>query len=1019
VKGGQIDHRNANRLGAMFIAALLANGGAFFGESAGAVPDFDRQVAPLLARRCLGCHNGDEFRGKLDLTGKAAAMAGGESGPVIVPGNPDESLLWNYVDSDEMPPKKPLPATEKALLKAWIAYGAAWGMDPVDPFRWTTEVRAGYDWWALQPVRRPAIPVGRESGAQRWEKNAIDLFVAEKLARHELSPAGEAERRVLIRRLTFDLLGLPPAPAEIENFERDEAPDAYERLVDRLLASGRHGERWARHWLDVVRYTESDGFEYDRIRPNAWHYRDYVVHAFNTDKPYDQFVREQLAGDAIRPVTRDTVIATSLLVCGPFDVAGSGQANATQRAITREEEMEDLVSVVAQTFVGMTLNCARCHAHKFDPLSQADYYRFKSALDGVRHGEGSIDTPAERKARDERIARLNKERRLLEQQLAELETTARRAVARRPQRGAPARQPAPRPAALWTFDADARDTVGSLHGTLHGGATIADGRLKLDGKNGFVRTDSLARDIQEKTLEAWVALASLDQGGGGVISIEDSQGREFDAIVFGERQKRKWTSGSTGFARTRDLDARQESFQPGELIHVAAVYAADNTIKLYRNGQPYGESYSPASSLPRYRAGDARLLIGMRHTGGGNPFLAGEIEQAALYDRALTADEIAASYQAAGLGVTRDQWLASLSPDDRQRHDALAADLSRVLVELKAVPPVAVSYVGKREKVGATRRLVRGDVKNPAEAIPPGGLSCLKSVPDNFALSSDADEALRRIKLAEWMTDPRNPLTARVMANRVWHYHFGQGIVGTPSDFGFNGDRPSHPALLDYLAATLVQNGWSLKQLHKLMVTSAAYRQSAANRADAATRDGDNRLLWRFAPRRLEGEAVRDAMLFVSGQMNWAMGGPSFRPFDVTTHGSDFYQLKDKLGEEFNRRTIYRINVNSGKSPLMDALDCPDPSVKTPLRRVTTTPLQALALMNNSFVQRQAKYFAERVLRGAASDVPRAVDAAYRSALGRGPTGEEHKTAVAHARRHGMENLCWVLLNATELMYVE
>jgi hypothetical protein len=269
------------------------------------------------------------------------------------------------------------------------------------------------------------------------------------------------------------------------------------------------------------------------------------------------------------------------------------------------------------------------------------------------------------------------------------------------------------------------------------------------------------------------------------------------------------------------------------------------------------------------------------------------------------------------------------------------------------------------------------------------------------------------------MTDARNPLTARVMANRIWHYHFGQGIVATPNDFGFSGDRPSHPALLDYLAARLVDGGWSLKQLHKLMVTSAAYRQSAASRVDAAARDADNRLLWRFSPRRLEGEAVRDAMLFVSRELNGAMGGPSFRPFEVTTHGSDFYHLKDKLGEEYNRRTIYRINVNSGKSPLMDALDCPDPSVKTPLRRVTTTPLQALALMNNSFVQRQAKLFAQRTLRESGSNVPRAVDAAYRSALGRAPSGQERAEAVNHVGRYGMENLCWVLFNSTEFVYVE
>ena len=1019
VNGGGIDDRLTKGLCALLIAALLIGDGAVFGEPAAAAPDFDRQIAPLLARRCLNCHNPDELRGKLDLTRKDSALAGGESGAVIVPGKPDESLLWHHVESDEMPPKKPLPADEKALIKAWIASGAAWGMDPIDPFQWTTEARAGYDWWALQPVRRPAIPVGHAEHSRQWERTPIDSFVAESLARHQLAPSAEADRGVLIRRLTFDLIGLPPAGDDIEDFQRDATPDAYERLVDRLLASPRHGERWARHWLDVVRYTESDGFEYDRIRPNAWHYRDYVVRGFNADKPYDQFVEEQLAGDVMKPVTRDGIIGTSLLVCGPFDVAGSSQANATQRAITREEEMEDLVSVVAQSFLGMTLNCARCHAHKFDPLSQTDYFRFKSALDGVRHGEGRIDTPRERRSREYRIAALNFERRLNERLLAELEATGRRGVSNRRGRAAPAKPAAPQPFALWTFDGDARDRVGSLHGTLHGTATVADGRLRLDGKNAFLRTAPLATEIKEKTLEAWVALATLDQGGGGVISIEDGRGNVFDAIVYGERQKRKWTSGSASFARTRDLDAPQESLQPGELIHVAVVHAADNSIQFYRNGQPYGERYTPGSPLPRYVAGDARVLIGMRHTGGGKPFIAGEIEQAALYDRALSAEEVAASYQSAGLGISREDWLAALSPDERRRYESLAARVDRIRRDSKEAPPIEVSYVGKRENVGATRRLVRGDVKNPAEAVPPGGLSCVKHVPADFGMPSDAPEARRRLKLAEWIIDPRNPLTARVMANRLWHYHFGQGIVATPNDFGFNGDRPSHPALLDFLAASLVDGGWSLKHLHKLTVTSAAYRQSAANRAEAAARDADNRLLWRFSPRRLEGEAVRDAMLFVSRELNGQMNGPSFRPFDVTTHGSDFYHLKDKVGDQFNRRTIYRINVNSGKSPLMDALDCPDPSVKTPLRRVTTTPLQALALMNNSFVQRQAKHFAQRVLRETANDIPRAVDVAYQSAFGRAATREERDQATAHAGRHGMEDLCWVLLNSTEFMYVE
>jgi hypothetical protein len=309
-------------------------------------------------------------------------------------------------------------------------------------------------------------------------------------------------------------------------------------------------------------------------------------------------------------------------------------------------------------------------------------------------------------------------------------------------------------------------------------------------------------------------------------------------------------------------------------------------------------------------------------------------------------------------------------------------------------------------------------VTSPEEVVTPGALSAIVDLDPEFGLTADAPEAQRRLKFATWLTDSANPLPARVMVNRVWHLHFGHGLVATPNDFGVSGARPSHPALLDWLAVQFIESGWSVKALHRLIVTSATYRQNSAPNAKAAAIDADDQLLWRFPPRRLEGEVVRDAMLAVSGQINLETGGPSYRPFDALKFPANAYVPADKIGPEFNRRTVYRMNVNSGKEPLMDAFDCPDPSVKTPRRGITTTPLQALALMNNSFVQRQAGYLAERALKESNQDLPTAVQNAYRLALGRSPTGPETKRALAAAKDRGLANVCWALLNSTEFIYV-
>ncbi len=1023
--------------------------------------DFTRDIQPIFARHCVSCHGPEKQRGGLRLDARAAALKGGDDGKVIIAGKSAESRLVQFVaglDKDKvMPPKgERLSSAEVAALREWIDAGASWPDDGK-----AVRVRNGH--WAFQPV--PASLISEAVISNQWAKSErarttgkrptgslntdslitspIDAFITARMVTNGLAMLPLADRGTLIRRLSFDLTGLPPTPAEIDAFVADKSPRAYEEIVERLLASTHYGERWGRHWLDVARYTESQGYEYDRLRDNAWHYRDYVIKSFNDDKPYDRFMKEQIAGDVLEPVTSDGVVGASFLVCGPWDEAGNAQANKTQRAITREEEMEDTISAIGQTFLGLTINCARCHSHKFDPISQEEYFRIKSVFDGVKHGERSVAGAGELKARDQRIAALKRATADAAETAARVEAAAwkRAAAKRRPD----SVEPGPTPFLRWAFDGSTNVTLAY---ELKGGAAIEGGGLRLPKDGAYLQTALLARDLREKTLEAWVALADLKQGGGAAISIEAEDGRVFDAIVFGERETRKWMVGSEGFFRTKLPAAIEETSPPDALVHMAVVYRADNSISMYRNGEPYGDTYTPGSLLQTFKAGNARVLLGMRHTGGGKPFLTGSIRQASIYDRALSADEVAQAFRSAGFTIPRAEVLAGLTDAERTEREAALKKSASARAELDATKPLPVSYAGTRVQPSPTRKLKRGDVKSPEEVVTPAGLEAVFDLDPEFGLAADAPEAQRRLKFAEWLADPRNPLPARVMANRVWHFHFGQGLVATPNDFGASGGRPTHPELLDWLAAKFVQSGWSVKALHRLIVNSATYRQASSggvnsesvisNESGSAARarspktdslfadyfrraaelDADNTLLWRFPARRLEAEAVRDAMLAASGQLNAAMGGPSFRPFDALKFPANAYVPMDKLGPEFNRRTIYRMNVNSGKEPLLDAFDCPDPSVKTPRRGVTTTPLQALGLMNNSFVQRQAGHLAERALKESGNDLPRAIEQAYRLALGRAPDKAERKRALAAARERSLTNVCWALLNSTEFVYV-
>ncbi|MFN0195144.1 MAG: DUF1549 domain-containing protein [Planctomycetaceae bacterium] len=975
---------------------------------------FREHVAPLLTRKCVGCHNPSDKKGGLDLTHFEGAIAGGDSGTALVPKNTTESLMWKRIAADEMPPKHPLSEQEKQTLRAWIDRGADWGTETLDPFQYTTETRGGYDWWSLQPLSHPVIPETTDRG---WSRQPLDAFILAKLESHDLSPAPEADRRTLIRRAYFDLVGLPPTPNEVADFIADPDPEAYEALIERLLASPQYGERWARHWLDVIRFGESQGFERDKIRTNSWRYRDWVMQSLNENLPYDEFVKRQLAGDSLFPDDPQSLIATGFLVAGAYDEVGQTQQSAPMKAVVRQDELEDLVATVGQTFLGLTVNCSRCHNHKFDPISQQEYYQLTAVLAGVRHGDRDIDlarlptSATQTGTWDSRIATLR-------HTLARFEQPHRAAILAERKAKYPQGLPKPKPIASWNFDNELQDSIGTLHGMTKGGAQVHQGHLELDGRGSYMFSPPIERDITEKTLEAWVRLRDLDQRGAGIVSLQSLNGNVFDAIVFGEQDAKHWMAGSNSFERTQSFGGPEETHAHEEFVHFAITYQADGTITGYRNGRIYGNPYMSKPPVT-FLKGEAQIVIGLRHAPpGGNKMLAGTVDKVQLYDRALQPAEIAASSGTLADMVDDAEITARLTPEQNELRNRWLFEIGHLETQrtrqletkIYAVTPSAPepAYV-----------LTRGNPTQREAEVTPGGMRAISALDADFHLTKDASDSERRKKIADWIANNKNPLFARVIVNRLWHYHFGKGIVDTPSDLGFNGGRPTHPELLDFLAQELLRHDFDLKALHRQIMTSATYRQGFVD-SEAATRvDAENRLLWRRNPTRMDAEVLRDAILMTAGEMNTVLGGPGYQDFVTYVRNAQFYQMLDPEGESFHRRSLYRTWLRSGRNPFLDVWDCPDPSTRTPERAVTTTPLQALSQLNNSMILRMADRWGERIVRKAGKDPVSQIRKAYQLAYQREPTAEELPLLEAFLTEQGLSPLCRVLLNSNEFLYVD
>ena len=899
--------------------------------------------------------------------------------------------------------------SKTSLLKILFAVGLlfvspSWGADKADE-----------NWWSLQAIQKPLVP---QSANQKWVHNSIDAFVFAKLKENQLTPSSQADRRTLIRRLSYDLTGLPPSPTEVKAYVEDQTPDAYEKVVNRLLASPHYGERWARHWLDVVHYGESHGFEYNQPRNNSWPYRNWVIRALNDDLPYDRFVQMQIAGDVIAPGSADGLIAVACLVTGPHNTTRPN--NDTMRKTMRQDEIEDLVGMVGQTFLGLTVNCARCHDHKFDPISQQDYYALAAALAGVNPGDRELkgltrgdDVAALKKLREQENIWLK--------EIAAVEKPVRERLLKEADKSEQKNTP-PQPTAAWNFTDDLADAQDKLPVTLKGTAKQTPEGLVLNGK-GWAVTAPLPYAVAEKTLEVWVKLKDLKQRGGGAITLQNNSGGVFDSIVYGEREAKRWMAGSNGFVRTKSFGGTEETEAEQQVVHFATVYRADGSITGYRNGKLYGKTYT--TGFHRYPANDAHFAFGIRHGTalGSNRMLTGTITGARFYNRALNANEVAAS---AGLGtitITKAQLTEALTPDQLETRRQATRQLVGVRKDISALlakgPQAGKVYTVLARNPGVTQVLNRGNVRNPIGPVAPAGLPALKTINANFGLADNAPDAQRRAKLAEWITHPDNPLFARVMANRIWHYHFGAGLVNTPNDFGYSGTAPSHPALLDHLATYFAQKKWSIKALHRYIVTSATYKQNSQPLPAAMRVDADNRLLWRMSPRRMTAEEMRDTMLVASGKLDRQLGGIGYR--DVRAYqfkGSNFYDIIAQDKPEQFRRTIYRFSPRGAQRNLLDTFDCPDSSALAPNRASTTTPLQSLALMNNRFVLSQSALFAERLANQTGDDITSQLRLAHELTLSRALAPNQLTLAEAFVKKHGMAAYCRVLLNTNAFLYV-
>jgi hypothetical protein len=1020
-------------LGAFARAAAVDPAGAEF---------FEAKVRPVLAAHCYKCHSADaaragKLKGELYLDSREGVLKGGKNGAVLLPGKPRESRMIQavrYENEDlQMPPKDRLPANAVSDLEKWIAMGAP---DPrvgaAPAVKAGVDIEAGKKFWAFEPLHRFEPP---QVKGDRWSRTPIDRFILAELGRKNLAPNPSAAREKLIRRASFDLLGLPPSPEEVSAFVNDPAPDAYEKLLDRFLDSPRYGERWARHWLDVARFAESDGFEHDSNRPAAFQYRDFVIRALNADMPFDRFTQLQIAGDEIAPGDWQAMAATGFLSAGVFPT----QITEKEFEFTRYTQLDDMISTVGNAMLGLTIGCARCHDHKFDPIGNIDYYRMAAVFGSAIRNDVELDlnTPAEKeKIRAEWSAQLATARdklKTFERDEVEQKFAAKIAEFRK--------SPAPI-AGDWSLLAF--DAIKTRHGARL--EPQPDGSLLLTGRAPEKEVYTLtaktgATPISALRLEA-LTDKSLPHNGPGAagngnfslteieIAAAPADGSAPPAPVKIASAIATHQQNSSSLSVASSFDGKNET---GWAVDNGGI--GKNQVAIFNFDKPVAFPGGTILTVtlrfehpnPQHVMGRPRLSITSRiepkdfkGTEGPDPAIAQTLSR-------LAGDE---PVEPADREKTR-AWFADTLPEYRKLKQAVAkleadgppAKLTLVQITSEGLPPVknfsdSRGYPHFYKNVYLLRR---GDPNNKVQEVTASFPRVLTrgGKDESYWRSSPPPQShtsYRRTALAHWITDTEDGagnLLARVVVNRLWQHHFGRGIVATPNDFGAQGDRPTHPELLDWLADDLVDHGWQLKRLHKLMMTSAVYMQNADVSPDREAIDPHDVYLWRWQPRRLEAEPIRDSMLAVSNLLDPTMYGPG------------------SLDQNMRRRSVYFTVKRSQLIPMLMVLDWPEPLNSIGIRPTTTVAPQALLFMNSVQARQYAEAFAKRAGSQSTKD---SIERVYRIALSRAPTPAEIRLAEnfiekqaagyredkqADPQGAALADFCQAIMSANEFVYVD
>ena len=997
--------------GLIFIGLLILLG-VFMLTTSSTEPSISylQDVQPILASKCYACHGPDEEKReaglRLDKMESLHEML--ESGNSVINQKKlrNSEIIKRITSSDQeyiMPPidsPKPLKDEEIQILKDWVLQGAKW-----------------QNHWSYEPLKVQIPPNVRD---KKWSLNPIDAFILSAQMENGLRPSQEADKRTLLRRLTYDLHGLPPSIDEMEDFLNDHSDDSYLKEVDRLLASPRYGERWARHWLDVVHYGETHGYDKDQRRVNSWPYRDYVINALNDDIPYGRFIEDQIAGDVLYPNDPQSTVALGFLAAGPWDLVGHVELKdgTKDKRIVRNLDRDDMVTTTMASFTGLTVQCARCHDHKFDPIRQSDYYSLQAVFAGIDRADRSYDKDPNifiirrklNSARDSLTSELDR----LAEKMGENEVHMLSELDRQ----------------KTTIDKRISELIMlptsnyGYHSKIENHPEFSKWIVVDLGKN--YKLDQI------NLVPAYRGIALNMPGYGFPVrfKVEVSRYKNFKHSV------------TPIDLSTQDHHERTDKPFRIDLSDISGRYIKLTANKLWKGrGEEYFLSLAEVQVFSGQKNVARNRMVKVSDTHGGQGWQPGYLTDGFDSYRIISGEDLPAESKKKLVSVEaelthletqeNETRRSVLNRNEREELDKIRKYLLDINDSLKVLPEPDFVYAattkfkgqfrfGPNDSIRIINRLNRGDTEQPLEEVHPGTVATFVDLPDRFKLPEGHDESARRAALARWMTDQNNAFTWRSIANRIWQYHFGKGIVSTPNDFGKMGTPPSHPELLDYLSLEFLNNGQSLKWLHRLIVTSATYKQGSIHNQKNQYIDASNTYLWKANRRQLEAEAVWDGVLAVSGKLDLTMGGPGFDAFRYEDDHSPRYLYKDYNAYDPSsfRRSVYRSIVRSVPDPFMTTLDCADPSQSVPVRNETVTALQALSALNNPFIVRQAGFLAER-LKSEKDELEDQLAKAYELSLLRLPENDELEELKNYATHHGLAATCRLIFAMNEFLYVD